>query len=296
MRKITKIGLYLLVVVFSDVACAWVAPRMRKSKIGPFTYLSDGTFTIPAGVTSVTVKLWGGGGGAGQTGISGGGGGYASKYFSVSVGQIINISVGQGGAAGSCSGGGGVGGLGTFAAGGSGGNKGVTGTSGSGLRTGGLGGTGDGGSGSGANGGAGKDGGGGGGGGDDSGTGKGGGGGGSTQVKLAGTEQAYAGGGGGGGGQKSASGGAGGAGCSLVGSNATSSSRSGGGGGGGACSGNVTQNGSGVNPGNSSEASTSPPVTTGTLTGSIISGQGGSGTNCVSSSGKAGKVILYVGY
>ncbi len=45
------------------------------------TFTTSGTFTVPAGVTSITVQAWGGGGGAGALagGIGkGGGGGGAS--------------------------------------------------------------------------------------------------------------------------------------------------------------------------------------------------------------------------
>lgn len=63
-----------------------------------------GNFTVPCGVTSLTVEVWGGGGaGAGTTtnnalgGGGGAGGAYAIKVFSVSPGDVIPYSVGLGG-------------------------------------------------------------------------------------------------------------------------------------------------------------------------------------------------------
>lgn len=61
------------------------------------------TFTVPAGVTQVTVEAWGGGGaGGGCSSLArstGGGGGTYTKAVSVSVtsGQIITVTVGAGG-------------------------------------------------------------------------------------------------------------------------------------------------------------------------------------------------------
>lgn len=62
------------------------------------------SWTVPAGVTSAVIKLWGGGGGGGALGYiegggGGGGGGYASKTLTVSGGQVLNFTVGSGGAA-----------------------------------------------------------------------------------------------------------------------------------------------------------------------------------------------------
>lgn len=73
------------------------------------TYSAAGsyTFTVPAGVTSITVKAWGGGGGGGYSnsgngnksaaGGGGGGGGYRTGTFNVIGGQTITIEVGVGG-------------------------------------------------------------------------------------------------------------------------------------------------------------------------------------------------------
>ncbi|RDI58208.1 T9SS type A sorting domain-containing protein [Flavobacterium glaciei] len=75
-------------------------------------------FTVPAGVTSVTLAAWGGGGGGGGSNINGaggnggGGGGATSRTIDVSAGNFFDAVVGAGGAAGSSAGGaGGNGGL-----------------------------------------------------------------------------------------------------------------------------------------------------------------------------------------
>ncbi|GAA0877648.1 hypothetical protein GCM10009119_06160 [Algoriphagus jejuensis] len=68
------------------------------------TYIADGTFYVPAGVTQITIEVWGGGG-AGASGnvitAGGGGGGYSRRTFSVTPGQALAVYVGKGGVANS---------------------------------------------------------------------------------------------------------------------------------------------------------------------------------------------------
>ncbi len=65
----------------------------------PRTFTSSGTFTIPPGVTTITVECWGGGGaGGGATGIVAGGGGgaggaYVKKVLSVNPGELHAVFV-----------------------------------------------------------------------------------------------------------------------------------------------------------------------------------------------------------
>jgi len=72
------------------------------------------TFVVPAGVSSVTVQIWGGGGGGGGSsssgsgGSGGGGGGYSTKTFSVTAGDNITYTIGTGGTAGIAAGGNGT--------------------------------------------------------------------------------------------------------------------------------------------------------------------------------------------
>lgn len=51
-----------------------------------------GTWTVPAGVTSVVVECWGGGG-AGAKGAAGGGGAWSSGSLAVTAGQSLNYSI-----------------------------------------------------------------------------------------------------------------------------------------------------------------------------------------------------------
>lgn len=66
-------------------------------------YTTNGTFTVPAGVTKVAVLIVGGGGGGGTGGFSGGGGGAGGvRYFdnyTTTPGENITVTVGAGGAA-----------------------------------------------------------------------------------------------------------------------------------------------------------------------------------------------------
>ncbi|HMR87893.1 MAG TPA: hypothetical protein PKD51_07050, partial [Saprospiraceae bacterium] len=70
----------------------------------PVTYNSPGTytFTVPAGVTQITVDVWGAGGrGGSRTSGSnayggGGGGAYSQQTIQVTGGQTYTVFVGQG--------------------------------------------------------------------------------------------------------------------------------------------------------------------------------------------------------
>lgn len=66
---------------------------------------SSGSFTVPAGVTKVRVRVVGGGGGsaggnASAGGAGGSGGGYSEGVFDVSAGEVYAVTVGSGGAGG----------------------------------------------------------------------------------------------------------------------------------------------------------------------------------------------------
>lgn len=66
-----------------------------------FSYVSDALqeFTVPEGVTSIRVKMWGPGGGTGNYAGAGGGGpgGYSSGVLSVTPGETLFLAVGSGG-------------------------------------------------------------------------------------------------------------------------------------------------------------------------------------------------------
>ncbi len=89
-------------------------PGVQLPTLGPshdIIYIStSGNFTVPEGVTRIFVKVWGGGGGGGTGGggnggnlgplnysNGGGAGGFAFAKVSVTPGQIIPVTVGNGG-------------------------------------------------------------------------------------------------------------------------------------------------------------------------------------------------------
>ena len=73
-----------------------VLTKVTKSYTG-----SDQTWTVPAGVTSVTLKVWGGGGagssGGGNQRADGGEGGFTQSTYAVTPGDVLTIKVGRGG-------------------------------------------------------------------------------------------------------------------------------------------------------------------------------------------------------
>jgi len=79
-----------------------------SAKVFAQTYTTSGTFTPPAGVTSVIVECWGGGGagGAATGNTAAGGGGAGGSYVKntsipVSQGTNYTVTVGTGGVGGS---------------------------------------------------------------------------------------------------------------------------------------------------------------------------------------------------
>jgi hypothetical protein len=70
----------------------------------------NNTWTVPPGVTEITVEAWGAGGGGGgvregnnRIGAGGGGGAYVKHSLTVTPNQVLNISIGTGGTAGTSS-------------------------------------------------------------------------------------------------------------------------------------------------------------------------------------------------
>jgi hypothetical protein len=62
-----------------------------------FTYTgSDQSYTVPTGITSITVTMWGAGGGS-AGGAGGGPGAFVSGTLNVTAGQTLKVIVGQGG-------------------------------------------------------------------------------------------------------------------------------------------------------------------------------------------------------
>jgi hypothetical protein len=90
----------------------------EKTELASTTYGSAGSnvFAVPAGVTSITVEMWGagggggGGGGGGEAGGAGGGGGYTRTTIAVTPAENLNVIVGGGGSGGTGSANSGAGG------------------------------------------------------------------------------------------------------------------------------------------------------------------------------------------
>lgn len=89
------------------VLVCWLNAVLSLGQTTDVRTAGTGTFTVPCGVTSITVECWGGGGGGGGTGNTtarkggGGGGAYARSVLPVSPGQTFTFTVGAGGAGGS---------------------------------------------------------------------------------------------------------------------------------------------------------------------------------------------------
>lgn len=78
--------------VWSHEPTSNFTPNWVPNNIQIFT--SNGTWTKPAGVSSVYVRIWGGGGGAGNAGAGGSGGGYAEGPILVAGNVAVTIGVG----------------------------------------------------------------------------------------------------------------------------------------------------------------------------------------------------------
>jgi hypothetical protein len=55
------------------------------------------SFTVPTGVTSVSIRMFGAGGGVGNNSQNGGGGGFSEGEVAVTASQVLDIYVGEGG-------------------------------------------------------------------------------------------------------------------------------------------------------------------------------------------------------
>ena len=74
------------------------AANTGLSGVSTFAYTgADQTFTVPAGVSSISLSMWGAGGGPGNSGGYGGGGAYLNGTLTVVAGQTLRVIVGQGG-------------------------------------------------------------------------------------------------------------------------------------------------------------------------------------------------------
>ena len=118
-------GLYLITVSYGQTAISagniitlpgapflsFKLPQLRPGfASGVQTFTTSGIFVVPQSVTQVDVELWGGGAGSFASipnvpSGGGSGGGYARKRITgLSPGQIINVTIGSGGAGGTTAG------------------------------------------------------------------------------------------------------------------------------------------------------------------------------------------------
>lgn len=124
---------------------AWKLPQLSPGthNLAVFSPTSQGNWTVPAGVSKVKLRIWGGGGagGAGFGGAGGGGagGGYAEGFYSVPAGESYFVTVGNGGVGSGTPGGTSSFGSVASATGGQAGADGASGTGGAGGTTGGSG-------------------------------------------------------------------------------------------------------------------------------------------------------------
>lgn len=93
------------VVLVSDGVSAWrVLGGVAGRNMQVFT--SGGTFVVPAAITRIKCRVWGGGGGGGGVGSGGGGaaggcgGGYAEGWYDVTPGASLTVTIGAGGIGG----------------------------------------------------------------------------------------------------------------------------------------------------------------------------------------------------
>ncbi len=97
--------------IFNNILLLIVFVCLSVGVWGQTTFTTSGTWTCPAGVTSVTVECWGGGGGGGfgrstkgAAGGGGGGGAYASSVITVTPGNNYTMTIGASGTGGAASG------------------------------------------------------------------------------------------------------------------------------------------------------------------------------------------------
>lgn len=99
----------------TPAAASTVCTPVSFSNCARYGYTgADQTFSVPAGVSSLSLKVWGAGGASGGVEAKGGGGGFTEGTLAVTAGQTLTITVGQAGQVNSTTGtygGGGRGGI-----------------------------------------------------------------------------------------------------------------------------------------------------------------------------------------
>lgn len=78
--------------------------NVPQSNVKVFNVGDVNTFTVPTGVSTLHVELWGAGGGGGKFGGYGGAGAYVKGDLAVTAGETLKVIVGKGGANGGVAG------------------------------------------------------------------------------------------------------------------------------------------------------------------------------------------------
>jgi len=98
---------------YNSELSSYIVGTGGTAAVGQQVFTSNGTFTVPAGVTQVSAVVIGGGGGGGNSsgsffgqssGAGGGAGGLSYGTFSVTPGETLTVNVGSGGGVGSSGG------------------------------------------------------------------------------------------------------------------------------------------------------------------------------------------------
>jgi hypothetical protein len=124
---------------------SWKLPQLSPGtqNLAAFSPTNQGNWAVPAGVSKLKLRIWGGGGagGAGFGGAGGGGagGGYIEGFFEVPAGESYFVTVGNGGVGSGTQGGTSSFGSVASATGGQAGDNGASGVGGAGGTTGGIG-------------------------------------------------------------------------------------------------------------------------------------------------------------
>jgi len=106
---------------FKDGAWSEIPLNISRGPSSVQTFVAGGTWTKPAGVSTIVVEVVGGGGGGaggatGEYGSAGGGGGYSKKLIDVTAIASETVTIGAAGAAGATASNGGAGGDSSFGA------------------------------------------------------------------------------------------------------------------------------------------------------------------------------------
>lgn len=115
LKNTLNYGKFIVLLFFILVSLVSIDPKTTFAQATPTTFSTPGsyTYTVPSGVSMLKVKIWGAGGGGGNSDITctgfifsncnnwaavgGAGGGYSEAIIPVTQGEIFDVTVGAGG-------------------------------------------------------------------------------------------------------------------------------------------------------------------------------------------------------